>query len=142
MTDADALRIGWTQSEAASRSRTYRGLLLVVLIVQALAGLGALIWPGHLSEWLALPAPTPDGWLRAVGVMLLATAVLYVPGYIEPRYQRVPNVVGILARLGLAVLYLCLGGNFRWLALYEVVVALLLAWTYWGLIRSELMSRP
>ena len=100
MTDADALRIGWTQSEAASRSRTYRGLLLVVLIVQALAGLGALIWPGHLSEWLALPAPTPDGWLRAVGVMLLATAVLYAPGYIEPRYQRVPNVVGILARLG------------------------------------------
>lgn len=138
----DALRIGWTQAEAASRRRTYRCLLLVVLIIQAVAGLLALIWPGHLSQWLSLPAPSPDGWLRAVGLMLFVTAVLYTPGYINPVFARFPNVVGIAARFGLAILYLCLGGNFRWLAAYELIVAIALGVTYQRLIGAELMSRP
>jgi hypothetical protein len=138
----DALRIGWTQAVAASRRRTYRGLLLAVLIVQAAAGLVALIWPLCLSRWLSLPAPSPDGWLRVVGVMLLVTAVLYVPGYINPVFARFPNVVGIVSRFGLAILYLCLGGNFRWLALYELIVALALGLTYKRLLGAELMSRP
>src|SRR5205085_8332237 len=121
----DALRIGWTQAEAASRRRTYRCLLLVVLIVQVAAGLLALIWPLHLSYWLSLPTPFPDAWLRVVGAMLLIAAVLYVPGYINPVFARFPNVVGIVARFGLAILYLYLGG-FRWLALYELIVAVAL----------------
>jgi hypothetical protein len=138
----DALRIGWTQAEAASRRRTYRCLLLVVLLVQVAAGLLALIWPVQLSDWLGLPVPSPDGWLRAVGVFLLITAVLYAPGYINPVFVRYPNVVGIVARFGLAILYLCLGGNFRWLAAYELIVAVALGVTYQRLIGAELMSRP
>lgn len=138
----DALRIGWTQAEAASRRRTYRRLLLTVLIVQVAAGLLALIWPLHLSDWLGLPAPFPESWLRVVGAMLLITAVLYAPGYINPVFVRFPNVVGIVARFGLAILYLCLGGNFRWLALYELIAAVALGLTYQRLIGAELMSRP
>jgi hypothetical protein len=138
----DALRIGWTQAEAASRRRTYRGLLLAVLIAQALAGLLALIWPVHVSEWLSLPAPSPDGWLRGFGLMLLVAAALYVPGYIDPLYVRTPNVVCILSRFALAILFLCMGGNFRWLALYEVVVGVALGLSYQRLMGAELMSRP
>jgi hypothetical protein len=138
----DALRIGWTQAEAASRRRTYRCLLLIVLIVQVAAGLLALIWPLHLSDWLSLPAPFPESWLRVVGAFLLITAVLYAPGYINPVFVRFPNVVGIVARFGLAILYLCLGGNFRWLALYELIAAVALGLTYQRLIGAELMSRP
>ena len=138
----DALRVGWTRSEADNRRRTYRGLLLAVLIVQAVAGLLALIWPVQLSEWLSLPVPSPDGWLRAFGFMLLVAATLYVPGYIDPLYRRAPNLVGILSRVGLAVLFFCLGGNFRWLALYEVVAALALGVSYQRLMLTELMTRP
>jgi len=138
----DALRIGWTQAEAANRRRTYRRLLLTVLIVQVAAGLLALIWPLHLSDWLGLPAPFPESLLRVVGAMLLITAVLYAPGYINPVFVRFPNVVGIVARFGLAILYLCLGGNFRWLALYELIAAVALGLTYQRLIGAELMSRP
>jgi hypothetical protein len=138
----DALRIGWTQAEAASRRHTYRCLLLIVLIVQVVAGLLALIWPLHLSDWLSLPTPFPESWLRVVGAMLLITAMLYAPGYINPVFVRFPNVVGIVARFGLAILYLCLGGNFRWLALYELIAAVALGVTYQRLIGAELMSRP
>jgi hypothetical protein len=138
----DALRIGWTQAEAASRRRTYRCLLLIVLIVQVVAALLALIWPVQLSQWLSLPTPFPDAWLRVVGAFLLITAVLYAPGYINPVFVRFPNVVGIMARFGLAILYLCLGGHFRWLALYELIVAVALGLTYQRLIGAELMSRP
>jgi hypothetical protein len=138
----DALRIGWTQAEAASRRRTYRGLLLAVLVVQAAAGIVALFWPLCVSRWLSFPVPSPDGWLRVVGAMLLITAVLYIPGYINPMFARFPNVVGIVSRFGLAILYFCLGGNFRWLAAYELIAALALGQTYQRLIRAELMSRP
>jgi hypothetical protein len=138
----DALRIGWTQAQAASRRRTYRCLLLIVLIVQGVAGLLALICPVRLSDWLSLPVPSPDGWLRAVGAFLLITAVLYVPGYINPVFARYPNVAGIVARFALAILYLCLGGNFRWLAAYELIAAIALGVTYQRLIGAELMSRP
>src|SRR5882724_41560 len=105
----DALRIGWTRGEADSRRRTYRRLLLAVLLVQVLAGLLALIWPVCISQWLSLPAPSPDGWLRGFGFMLLVTAALYLPGYINPVFARLPNVVGILSRFGLAILFFCLG---------------------------------
>jgi hypothetical protein len=138
----DALRIGSTRGEADSRRRTYRSLLLTVLVVQVLAGLLALIWPLCVSQWLSLPAPSPDGWLRAFGFMLLVAAALYAPGYINPVYVRTPNVVGIVSRFGLAILFFCMGGNFRWLALYEIVVAVALALTYQRLLGAELMSRP
>jgi hypothetical protein len=138
----DALRIGWTQAEAASRRRTYRCLLLIVLIVQAVAAVLALAAPVWLAQSLHLPEPFPDAWLRIVGAFLLITTLLYVPGYINPVFARFPNVVGIAARFGLAILYLCLGGNFRWLAAYELIVALALGVTYQRLIGAELMSRP
>ena len=138
----DALRIGWTRGEADSRRRSYRCLLLAVLIAQAVAGLIALIWPACVSDWLALPTLTPDGWLRTVGAYLLITAALYAPGYFNPAFSRVPNTVCILSRFGLAILYFCLGGGFRWLALYEVIVAVALGIAYQRLLVAELMSRP
>jgi hypothetical protein len=51
-------------------------------------------------------------------------------------------VVGILARFALAIAYVFLGQGFRWLALYEVLFALVLAVTYGRLLRDELMAEP
>jgi hypothetical protein len=138
----DALRLGWSVAEADNRRRVYRRVLLAVLIVQGLAGVAALFFPACVSDWLGLPAVPPEGWLRAVGAFLLITAVLYVPGYINPAFARYPNVVCIASRFGLAVLYACLGGPFRWLALYEAAAGIALGMTYQRFIGAELMSRP
>jgi hypothetical protein len=74
--------------------------------------------------------------------MLLVAAALYVPGYIDPLYVRTPNVVCILSRFALAILFFSMGGNFRWLAFYEVVVGVALGLSYQRLMGAELMSRP
>jgi hypothetical protein len=142
MTDADALRIGWTRGEAESRRRTYRGLLLAVLIVQAAAGVIALIWPACVSDWLGVPSLPPNAWLRALGMLMVFTAVFCVPGYINPVFARYPNVVGIMEHFAFAILYFCFGGGFLLIAAYELIVALALAVTYQRLIGAELMSRP
>jgi hypothetical protein len=52
------------------------------------------------------------------------------------------NVVGIVGRFVMAVLYLFLGGPFLLLALFEAAFALLLSVLYLNLFKAELMSRP
>src|SRR5262245_49863497 len=98
------------------------------------------------SVWLSraadLPGAPSAGWVRLWGIMLLITAILYLPGRIQPVYSRWPNVVGIIARFVLAVTYFWLGRGLRWFGLYELMLALLLAWSYAQLVRAELMSRP
>jgi hypothetical protein len=138
----DALSIGWTRAQAATQHTIYRRLLGFALIVQILFGLVALVLPVWLTRAADLPGTPSAGWVRLWGVMLLITAVLYLPGWIQPVYSRWPNVVGIVARFVLAVTYFWLGRGLRWFGLYELVLALLLAWSYAKLVRAELMSRP
>jgi hypothetical protein len=138
----DALSVGWTQAQAATRRAGYRRLLGLNLILQAALGLLAIAVPVWLAQTVGLGTPPSAGWVRLWGVMLLILAVLYVPGFMEPVHARWPNLVGVVARFVLAAVYAWLGRGFRWLALYELLFAVLLAWSYGRLMRAELMSRP
>ena len=138
----DALSIGWTVAQAATARTAYRRLLGFVLIVQTALGLITIVAPVWLALAADLPAASSAGWVRLWGVMLLVTAALYLPCWIEPVYARLPNVIGILARFVLAAAYFGLGQGLRWFALYELVIAIALAWSYGRLMRAELMSRP
>jgi Na+-driven multidrug efflux pump len=141
------LSLGWTQAEARSRKDTYKRVLAVSLVVQAVIALLAILFPATLSHLLGLPSATPSGWLRAWGVTLLLVTLLYFPGYTDPVRVRWPNVIGILGRVGTALLFLLLGlgaglRGFLWLALIDGVFAAALVVTYFRLFRAELMSRP
>ena len=138
----DALTVGWTRAQAATARTAYRRLLAFNLIVQTVVGLIAVIVPVWLARQADLPGPLSSGWVQLWGVMLLITATLYLPGCIEPVHVRWPNIVGIVARFVLAVVYVHLGQGLRWFALYELVFAVALAWSYRRLLRAELMSRP
>jgi hypothetical protein len=138
----DALTIGWTQAQAATARTTYRRLLGFNLIVQVLVGLIAIVVPMWLARRANLPGPTSAGWMRLWGAMLLITASLYLPGFIEPVHVRWPNLVGIVGRFLLALAYIHLGQGFWWFAAYELVFAVALAWSYSRLLRAELMSHP
>ena len=138
----DALSIGWTVAQAATARTAYRRLLGFALIVQTVLGLITIVAPVWLSRAADLPAASSAGWVRLWGVMLLITAALYLPGWIEPVYARLPNVIGILARFVLAAAYFGLGQGLRWVAVDELVIAIAFAWSYGRLMRAELMSRP
>lgn len=141
------LSLGWTQAEARSRKDTYKRVLVVSLIVQAVIALLAILLPATLAHLIGLAAPHPSGWMRAWGAMLLLVTLLYLPGYIDPVRVRWPNVVGIIGRAGTAMLFLllalCTGlRGFIWLALIDGAFAAALVVTYFRLFRAELMSRP
>lgn len=138
----DALRQGWSAAEAANRRRIYRNLLLAVLIVQAAGGLLALIFPAFVADLLAVPSLPPNAWLRALGLTMIFMAAFCVPGYINPVFMRYPNVLGIAEHAAFALLYLCIGGGFLLLAVFELAATIALAVTYQRLIGAELMSRP
>ena len=110
--------------------------------MQTVVGLIAIIVPVWLARQADLPGLPSSGWVQLWGVMLLITATLYLPGYVEPVQVRWPNIVGIIARFVLAVAYVHLGRGLRWFALYELMFAVALAWSYRRLLRAELMSRP
>jgi uncharacterized membrane protein len=141
------LSLGWTQAEARSRKDTYRRVLAVSLMVQALIAVLAILFPATLSHLLGLPAAYPSGWLRAWGGLLVLVTLLYLPGYIDPVRVRWPNVVGIIGRVGTALLFLILAlgaglRGFLWLALIDAGFTAALVVTYFRLFRAELMSRP
>ena len=138
----DALTIGWTRAQADRRRTTYRRLLALNLILQTALGLVALVAPVWLARAANLPGPPPAGWVQLWGVMLLLMVLLYVPGWVQPVFVRWPNIMGIVARFALAVVYVFLDKGLRWFALYEALFAIVLTWSYSRLLRDELMAEP
>jgi hypothetical protein len=139
---SDALRIGWTVDQVVSARNRYRRLLGIVLVFELLLGLAALVAPSWLARLVAVPMPSPNGWIRLFGLQLLIMAAFSVPGWFNPAYARWTNAVGIVARLALAILCGLLGGGLSWLAGTYVVAGTALAVSYVRMLRSELMSRP
>ncbi|WP_439576731.1 hypothetical protein [Elioraea sp.] len=141
------LSLGWTQAEARSRRTAYQRVLASNLVLQAAIALFAILFPATLSHLVGLPAAYPSSWMRAWGAMLLLATLLYLPGYFDPVRVRWPNVIGIVGRAGMALLFLlialCAGlRGFLWLALLDGAFAAALVLTYFRLFRAELMSRP
>jgi hypothetical protein len=136
------LSLGWMQAQARSRRVTYQRALTLNLILHVVLAMFAIISPVTLSELIGLPEPVPSGWLRAWGGMLLLVSALYIPGLLDPVRIRWANIVGIVGRFGMVVLYLFLGGPFLLFALFDAAFALLLGILYFSLFEAELMSRP
>lgn len=136
------LSIGWTRAEAAARRTTFRRVLGVNLVLQVVIGVAAVVAPRCVSGFLGLGDPFPVGWVRAWGWMLLAASALYAPGWRDPVRSRWPNLVGILGRYGIGLLFLTMGGGFLWFAAFDLAFAVALSLLYLNLLKAELMSRP
>jgi hypothetical protein len=144
------LSLGWMQGDARTRRAGYQRILCLTLIAEAVVGLAALVAPSCFSSLLGLPAmaemPASTVWARAWGVTVLIVAMFQIPALREPVRHRWGNVIGILGRLLLGLLFLligiCVSGGVLWLALLEGGLGLALAIRYFGLFRAELMSRP
>ena len=105
-------------------------------------GAVAVLKPALLSAMIGIAAAAAISFVRPWGALLIVAAILYSRGWLHPRQVRWPNFVGIAGRLALALLYLTLGGGFIWLALFEGLFGVLLAWTYSRLLVAELLTRP
>jgi hypothetical protein len=134
--------LSWTQAQAASRVVSYRRLLLISIVLEALLGLLAIIAPVVLARLLGQPEPFPDSWLRAWGLLLIGTSVLYLSGWVNPTFYRWPNWTGIGLRLAMAILFLVQGQAFLLLAVWEGIWAVVLFVTYYRLARADTAWRP
>jgi hypothetical protein len=138
----DSLSIGWTRAKADGRRAVYRRLFGFNLILQSLIAVFVLVNPTVPLDFLGLSGGDAEDWIRVWAGMVLLASALQLPGFLEPIFNRLPNVVGILGRLGMAILFLSLGGGFLWLAAFDAVFAVLLFLTYRRAIIAELQTRP
>jgi hypothetical protein len=134
-------RLEFARASAARSRRLYRTILGFNLIVQVVSGMAMLATPAWVLDLVAGP-PVGAGFVRIWGLLLLIVAALYSPGWLDPIYTRWPNMVGIAGRFATALLYVCLGGRFLWLALFDAAFAAILTWSYWKALTAELMTRP
>ena len=139
---AETLSLAWTRTRAAAARAAYRRLLGVNLALQGLIAVAVLAFPETLLDWLGLGGPGAAAWARAWAGLLLVVSALQLPGFLAPILNRFPNVLAILSRGATAALYLCLGGGFLWLALFDAGFAVALYILYRRAIIAELQTRP
>jgi hypothetical protein len=138
----DALSIGWTDARANESRALYRRVLGLNLILHLLIGLACIFLPHWVSHTFGLPGPIPTGWVRGWGATLILVTALYVPGFLNPLHARAPNLIGLLGRLWMAIIWTFCGGGFLWFALFDFAFFLILSVLYLRFGRAVLMSRP
>ena len=138
----DSLMTGWSQAQADGSRALYRRVLGLNLILHVLIGLACIFFPYWFSHLVSLPEPFPAGWVRGWGATLILVTALYVPGYLDPTHSRMPNIIGILGRLWMAIIWTFCGGGFLWLALFDFVFFLILGFLYLRFLQNTLMSKP
>jgi len=135
-----SLQLGSAKRLAQNAAAQYRTALTVYLAVYALAGLLAVIVPSVVGHALALPPPY--GGIRPVGGLILLVAAFQLPVWQDAVRSRVAALIATAGRFLLALLWLVAGRYFLWIALFEMVFAILLAWLLYKYMTAELMSRP
>jgi hypothetical protein len=141
MTDA-TLTIGWTTAQAARALRTYRIVLGFNMLCHVAIGLACIFCPLWVAHMAGLPDPIPTGWTRGWGATLLLVTLLYVPGFVDPLITRAPNLIGILGRYWMMVIWIFCGGGFLWFALFDGFFATVIAILYRRMAVARLMTHP
>ena len=139
---SDAASLGWCEARVARSRSLYRRLLGLNLLMHLAIGLACIFAPYWVSRLLELPVPVPDGWVRGWGATLLLVTALYLPGLVDPDRHRMPNIIGLLGRVWMAIIWVVCGGGFLWFALFDFVWAVILAAAYLSLFRNVVTSRP
>ncbi len=137
---SEAIQLGWSKRQAQTAAANFRRAMAVYLVIYALAGLLAMILPSLVAHALYLPPPYAG--LRPVGGLLLLLAAFQLPVWQDAMRSRVSALIAMIGHFLLALLWAVAGGPFLWIALFEIVFAILLAWLLYRYMAAELMSRP
>lgn len=135
-----------TLAPPAESYRSFKRALTIAIVADLVVGLALLCLAGWVVEFLGLAPVHPLVWVRCVGLLLLALAVVHAPLRIAPQANAFLATYAIGLRGALFVFFLIAGlvaaGGFLWLALYEVLLGVLLGLTFWRDFRSHLMAQP
>lgn len=131
-----------TLAPPAESYQSFKRALTVAIVGDVVVGLALLCVPGWVVTFLGLAPVQPLVWVRCVGLLLLALAVVHTPVRVVPQANGFLAVYVIGLRAALVLFFLIAGGGFLWLALYEVILGGLLAVTFWQSFRRQLMAHP
>jgi peptidoglycan/LPS O-acetylase OafA/YrhL len=137
---SEIVQLGWSQRQAQSAAAKFRTAMAVYLALYALAGLLAVIVPSVVGHTLDLPPPY--GGIRPVGGLMLLVTAFQLPVWQDAMRSRVSALIATIGHFLMALLWALAGGLFLWIALFEIVFAVLLAWLLYKYMTAELMSRP
>jgi hypothetical protein len=139
----DMLSIGGARAAATGAHRRFRRLYAVVLALNCLIAVVAILFPDWAAAMIGIqPSVEANKLIRAVGGLMLVAALFQLPGLLDPVEGRITIIIGIIGRFGLALVFLCLGGGFLWLAALEGLLGVAILVTFQSLITAEIMTRP
>jgi hypothetical protein len=137
------LTIGATRSAAAGARQRFRRLYAVSLALHSLIAAAGLLLPVWIAGIIGMqPAADAVPWIRVWGGLVLVTSLFQIPGLMDPIDGRVVVIIGIIGRFAMALLFLCLGGAFLWLAALDGLFGIVLLVAFQRLIVAEIMTRP
>lgn len=132
-----------TAGAARTARDAYRTVLALVLILETAGGLALIVAPVSVSRLLGLGAEAGTAWARAAGVLVIVAAALFMIGRIEPARAKLTNLVGVVGRLALAIVFVTAGARGLLLVgLFEAAAALALVGFYFRYFTAEIQSRP
>jgi hypothetical protein len=137
---SEIVQLGWSQRQAQSAAAKFRTAMAVYLALYAVAGLLAVIVPSVVGH--ALDLPPPYGGIRPGGGLMLLVTAFQLPVWQDAMRSRVSALIATIGHFLMALLWALAGGLFLWIALFEIVFAILLAWLLYKYMAAELMSRP
>ncbi len=138
----DTLSIGWTRATADGRRTVFRRVLAFNLALQSLVAIYVLIDPTTPLALFGISGADAEKLTRLWVAMVVMASALQLPGLLEPIYNRLPNIIGILGRVGMTILYIVLAGPFLWLAAFDGFFTVALYLLYRRAIIAELQTRP
>ena len=138
----DALTIGWSDARRRGSRTLYRRVLGLNLILHLLIGLACIFLPYWVSDTVRPARTDPDRLGARMGSDADPRHRALCAGSDRSGTRRAPNLIGILGRLWMAIIWMFCGGGFLWFALFDFVFFLILAFLYLRFLQATLMSRP
>ncbi|QDY71591.1 hypothetical protein [Qingshengfaniella alkalisoli] len=124
-----------TRQAAEARAKDFRRLLLLVLVVEGMLGLLAMVCP----TWVLGDVNETS---RLGGALLLSFAIMHVPALLQAELYRLAIVLGVIARILIALTALFLTAGFNFFALIEMVFAVTLYVGFRTMVIAVLQARP
>ena len=137
----DGASIDWNRLRVRARRSTYQRVLGADLLLHLAVGLACLAAPQLVGD-LADAAPGAAGWIMGWGATIILVAALYAPGLQDPFRSRFPNIIGVIGRYLLSMVWFVAGGRLIWFGVVELALAIVLGWLYFRYCIAEIMSRP
>lgn len=136
----NGLSLNRSRARAKQRRQIYRSAMTAYVLLQAAAGIFAILFGKTTVQ--ALDITAAPGIVRVMGGLLLLAAILSIPACYDPVRSRPTAIVVLLGGFVFGILCLVAGAGLFWIGVIQLILVAVLVILYSRFFASEIQSRP